>query len=199
MIHSSLVFVLKWLPDHLVLAVSIEATWFFISKTIFNFLIVHTIFDVKECIFKIRCHQSAHSTLQWCKGQVYIIWSDQLKFCLICDIIWWRFCCICLNLKKFIWSSHLEVILFRSSMVHWSIAWSTGSQAGLEVIPHWVASNSNPMPSQNISLSNEQGIPFYSKAHDILSFFSQQFKFHAPQNIYLSRKYEANILLRIHN
>ena len=121
MIHSSLVFVLKWLPDHLVLAVSIEATWFFISKTIFNFLIVHTIFDVKECIFKIRCHQSAaHSTLQWCKGQVYILRSDQLEFCLICDIIWLRFCCICLNLKKFIWSSHLEVILFRSCMVHWS-------------------------------------------------------------------------------
>ena len=152
MIHSSLVFVLKWLPDHLVLAVSIEATWFFISKTIFNFLIVHTIFDVKECIFKIRCHQSAHSTLQWCKGQVYIKRSHQLKFCLMCDIIWWRFCCICLNLKKFIWSSHLEVILFRSCMVHWSIGPPALKLVWRSSLTEWPAIQI-PCPIKHISLS----------------------------------------------
>ena len=173
MIHSSLVFVLKWLPDHLVLAVSIEATWFFISKTIFNFLIVHTIFDVKECIFKIRCHQSAHSTLQWCKGQVYIKRSHQLKFCLMCDIIWWRFCCICLNLKKFIWSSHFEVILFGSCMVHWSIG--PPAQAGLEVIPHWVASNSNPMPHKTyLFLENMKQTSFWWSIIQRISSYSVQ-------------------------
>ena len=37
----------------------------------------------------------------------------------------------------------------------------------------------------------------WSGGHPSLS--GQQFKSHAPQNISLSRKYEANILLRIHN
>ena len=149
-----------------------KAAWFFISKTIFHFLIGHTIFDVKECIFKIRCHQSAHSTLQWCKGQVYILQSHQLKFCLIRDIIWWRFCCICLNLQKFIWSSHLEAVReLHGPLVHWSSgsSWSGGhpSLSGQQFKSH---------APQNISLSNEQSIPFYFKAHDILSFFSRRFK-----------------------
>ena len=174
MIHSSLVFVLKWLPDHLVLAASIEATWFFISKTIFNFLIAHTIFDVKECIFKIRCHQSAaHSTLQWCKGQVYILRSDQLEFCLICDIIW------TLLLHLFEFEEVYLIISFGSDLVrelhgplvHWSIG--PPAQAGLEVIPHWVAGNSNPMPHKTyLSLENMKQTSFWGSIIQRISSYS---------------------------
>ena len=164
MIHSRLVFVLKWLPDHLVLAVSIEAAWFFISKTIFHFLIGHTIFDVKGCIFNIRCHQSAHSGGYGVKVKsILLLRSHQLEFC---------YCCLILSDEAFaasvwIWGGLSDHLIWKWSCS--GAAWSTGP------LVHWLKlvwrSSLTEWPAIQIP---------------------------CHKNIYLSRKYEANIPLRIH-
>ena len=81
-------------------------------------------------------------------------------------------------------------------LVHWSIG--PPAQAGLEVIPHWVASNSNPMPHKTYLFQMNRVSHFISKHTTYyLSFLSNSNPM--PHKTYLSRKYEAYILLRIHN